>query len=270
MAYGKKKGYKRPYRKSRKLSNYNIATKTSARAQSKQIYALKKRVNQIYRLTKPETQIQTRSSVSPLSLTGVTAGGYSFVQDSSSNTSYNVVPSVFWATAPSSTGGTSEPVNNWVRSYSFTLYGNWQYNTVDSANTPLTLRIVILQTKKTRSDSITADDVFTNSDSTAGPRFSAVYGPLQDGITATGRVLSDKRYNLNFQRPNVSIKTALRYLYNFRRDTAAATSSGGSEGVPAGSINVFYALYGIGPSGATTTLSTSTLNLMYKLAWSDN
>lgn len=263
MAYGKK-SYKRKYRKSKKLSNYNIATKTSARAQSKQIYALKKRVNQIYRLTKPEVQIQTRSSIQPISLTQRTSASYTFIQESQANVTLNVVPSVFWSTSPSSIGGTSEIVNNWVKSHSFTLYGNWQYGTVASDNTPLTLRIVILQTKKTRASSITSEDVFTNTENSAGANFSAVFGPLQDGITATCRVLSDKRYNLNFQRPNINIKTPLRYLYNFRRDTASSSSAGGSEGIPAGAINVFYALYGNGE------LSTSTLNLMYKLAWSDS
>lgn len=258
MAYGKKKGYKRPYRKSKKLSNYNIATKTSARAQSKQIYALKKRVNQIYRLTRPETQIQVRQAQS-ISQTASAINVAQFLT-TSSNYDKSIVPSVFLASTTDAMTG-SAPVNNWVRSHSFSLYGNWQYSTVDPANSPLTLRLVIVQQKKTRGDAITADDIFQSTSA-----FTRTFGPLQDGITATVRVLSDKRYNLNFQRPNINIKTNLRYLYNFRRDTSSGSGSGSSsDNSVAGTIYVFYAIY-----GPLATLPTNTLNLGYKLAWSDS
>lgn len=257
MVYRRYQPKRRTTSKRKTLSGYSIATKTSARAQSKQIYALKKRVNQIYRLTKPETQIQVRQATA-ITQTSSTVNSANFPQ-SGSSTNAAITPSVFFATTGNETTG-AEPVNNWVRSHSLSIFGNWQYDTVDSANAPLTLRLVIVQQKKTRQNQLAANDIFQGDSS-----FTQTFGPLQDGITATCRVLSDKRYNLNFQRPNINIKTSLRYLYNFRRDTSSTLGGTSSDGSPAGSIYVFYSIY-----GSVTELPTNTLQIGYKLAWSDN
>ena len=63
MAYFRKRNYR--YRVAKKpLSNYNIATKTGRKSQAKQIYYLKKRINKIQRLTKPEIVTIQRNSTS--------------------------------------------------------------------------------------------------------------------------------------------------------------------------------------------------------------
>ena len=223
MAY-KKRSYKKSYRK-RKLSNYNIATKTSAKAQSRQIYALKKRINYIQRMTKPETKIQQRVATD-LSLTAASRSMISFPLLSSAEN--YICPSVLAANTVSDTSASGYPSsssnpaeslvgpNRFARARSIVFYGNWQYGAITATNTPLTLRIVIIQTKTTRATELVSDDIFTSGNS-ASNNFAAVYGPLQAGLARSCKVLSDKRYQLNYQRPNVSIQTRLRYLLNFYR-----------------------------------------------------
>lgn len=267
MAY-KKRSYRKSYRK-RKLSNYNIATKTSAKAQSKQIYALKKRINYVYRLTKPEIQIQQRVAGN-ISLTALASGVIGFPLVGTSSSTGIIYPSVLEANTASQNSATTGDTaaigpNRFARARSIVFYGNWQYGTIGATNTPLTLRIVIIQTKTTRDMLVNAQDVFTaGNDSTN--YFAAVYGPLQSGLARTCKVLSDKRYQLNYQRPNVSIQTRLRYLLNFYRDRSTDESgASSSDSIPKGSIQVLYALY-----SPAATLSSSTLSFMYKLAYTDN
>lgn len=68
---------KRSTRKRSTLSNYRIATKTNAKAQSRQIYMLKKRVSRIYRLTRPELRVQTRAATA-ISLTSNASDSVTF------------------------------------------------------------------------------------------------------------------------------------------------------------------------------------------------
>lgn len=267
MAY-KKRSYRKHYGK-RKLSNYNIAMKTSAKAQSRQIYALKKRINYVYRLTKPEIQIQQRVATD-ITLTALAQAVMGFPLVGTSTSNAIIYPSVLDANTASQNNAASGDTaaigpNRFARARSIVFYGNWQYGTVAEANTPLTLRIVIIQTKTTRDQLIGADDVFTAGNSGSN-YFAAVYGPLQSGLARTCKVLSDKRYQLNYQRPNVSIQTRLRYLSNFYRDRSTnQAGDSSSDYIPKGAIQVLYALY-----SPAATLSSSTLSFMYKLAYTDS
>ena len=58
------------------------------------------------------------------------------------------------------------PVNNFARLHTFTLTGNVQYSTLTQTVAPVNFRIVILQLKASRSEGITADDVFQSQPST--------------------------------------------------------------------------------------------------------
>ena len=202
MAYFRKR-YNRYRRGKKYLSNYNIATKTGAKSQAKQIYYLKKRVNRIQRLTKPEiVTIQRNSSkINLLSSQGVVEwiGGlpinemtYKYIEPNLGPSSTNVI------------GTDQSPVpNNFARLLNFKLYGNMQYTGVTSSSVPVNLRVVIVQTRSAR-DQLNQNDIFT-SNSTQIDNFSAVFGPLQTGLARTCKVLSDKRYCLSFQKPSVNI-----------------------------------------------------------------
>lgn len=252
----KRKIYKR---KRSALSNYKIATKTSAKAQSKQIYALKKRVNTIYRMNRPEIRVQQRLG-SGAAFQTTTSGVFNFDTVAGGTVSSAIIPQL--GTVVSADTG-SAPINNFARLRSFSFYGMLQYNAMSATSKPVTLRIVIVQTKTTRSDNVTDTDIFSSgTDTNSG--FQRVYGPLQVGLSRTCKVLSDKRYVLSYQKPNVTIRTNLKYLLNYYRDQASS-SGGSSESVAKGTIYVAYAVFGSGLADSPALTVNS-----YKLAFIDN
>lgn len=252
----------------RTLSSYQIATKTNAKAQSRQIYALNRKVNYIQRMTRPETIIQQRlaypslESTTPAISFSESARGIAPVywrDELQSDVQSAIIPII----------GTKLPAtttkNRFARLHTCSLYGNLQYNTPSTTVRPFTLRVVIVQTRATRGESIQAADIFSNVSTADESRVVSVFGPLQTGLARTAKVLSDKRYNLSFQRPNVTIQTTLNYLMNFYIDQDNDTSSTGqsSESIAKGSIFVFLAWHSLGePQDVQLSISA-------KLAFTD-
>ena len=262
MAYFRKRNYR--YRFSKKpLSNYNIATKTGRKSQAKQIYYLKKRVNRIQRMNKPEIitlqrsgqQIQLKSSI----------GLFGWIINTSNEGISEITP-VLGPQESNVLGQiTSYPPNNFARLRSFTLYGNMRYALSNSTPAPVTLRIVIIQTRSTRGGDLGAGDVFTSGSKNLD-YFSSTFGPLQTGLARTCKVLSDKRYVLSTARPSVNIRTNLRRLMNFYRDNNNSSVGGsGSESTGKGVIYVLYSIY----SASNQTDTIGYLDYMYKLAYTD-
>lgn len=248
-------------RANRTLSSYKIATKTSARAQSRQIYALARRISAIQRRTRPETvTIQRTASAVDFD---TSAGNVRWFDGSSGTAASSfVVPSLGPTTDSAYGSATTSVPNNFARLLSFTLYGDLRYNAYVATNIPFTLRIVVIQTLSTRTDNLNESDIFTGNNTTSSSDFAKVYGPLQTGLARTAKVLSDKRYTLSYQQPTVTIKTRLRYLLNYYRDVNSTTSAT-SEEYAKGAIYVFYATY------TTSREVVPTLSLMCKLAYSD-
>lgn len=248
----------------RTLSSYHIATRTSARSQAKQIYALKKRINWIQRRTKPEIITIQRSGM--VSGNSIVTGSVSWIIGDQQTLGY-AAPTLGPVVDITGGGVNSSSPNNFARLQSFTLYGNLQYQdeTLTSSSVPETLRIVIVQLKTTRGTDLSSDDIFASSifDEAANP-FNNTFGPLQAGLSRTCKVLSDKRYTLSYQRPSVTIKTRIKYLLPFYRDTSSNDSGlTTSEPIPKGAIYVFFSKY------SQSRAASSTLNLMYKLAYTD-
>lgn len=243
------------------LSNYRIATRTSAKAQSRQIYALKRRINVIQRRTKPEILIARRTISAPLAFTGNGIGRALWT--AASGTASAIVPPLGTATIDLNPAATSSPTNNFARLLSFTLYGNFYYTeALTGTDNPIRLRIVIAQLKATRAEAPDQGDVFAYAGNST--TISAVYGPLQTGISRTMKVLSDRHYTLSYQRPNIVIRTPLKYLLSYYRDSNSTSSgsSSTSETVSKGGIYVFYAIYG-------ANFTNCTLYLEGKLAYTD-
>ena len=126
--------YRRRYvsrrRARRTLSNYRIATRTSAKAQSKQIYYLNKKINRIQRLTKPEICIVERqcNAITPPSAVvnwKYASGAQSYLS-----------PSLGSGDDAVNSGATLVYANNFARLNSFTLYGNWQYSSLTTESVP--------------------------------------------------------------------------------------------------------------------------------------
>lgn len=267
MAYRRYARRGRGYSRTRKtLSNYRIATRTGAKAQSRQIYALKKRINYIQRRTKPEIMITRRTAtpiLSDASIDSVT-GALQFAYGSGSVVSFQ--PQLPDITTELNAGTGVVSPNRFARLLSFKLTGSMNYAyTPQITATPYVLRVVILQSRQTRANAINATDVFLDT--------NPVFNALQTGLARTARVLSDRRYYLSFQRPVISIKTTLKRLTNFYNDTTTSTSSSSSsEPVPKGSIFVVYAYRPmLAPTLPEGTTPTGTLNVIFegKLAYTD-
>ena len=238
------------------LSNYRIATRTNAKAQSRQIYALKRRIDVIQRRTKPEIKIARRVLNQIVAFTGNTVGRALWTADTA--TTYVFSPPLGVNLPDVNPSATDDPTNNFARLLSFTLYGNFYYSqSPTGTDNPIRLRLVIAQTRSTRAEALGQDDVFAS-----GNAATPVYGPLQTGVARTMKVLSDRHYILSYQRPNVAIKTKLKYLLPYYRDNNSGGVSVSSEAIPKGGIFVFYAVYG-------ALFTNCSLSLEGKLAYTD-
>lgn len=240
----------------RALSNYRIATRTSAKSQSRQIYALNRKINYIQKRTKPEILICRKTINSILAFTSNSTGRVLWTAAAGSSNAF--VPPLGNSTTDLNSAATSSPANNFARLLSFTLYGNFYYSQAPTGtDNPIRLRVVIAQTKATRTEAPDQNDIFAN-----GNAGTAVYGPLQTGVARSMKILSDRHYTLSYQYPNIVIKTPLRYLLSYYRDSNSAGSSGTSEVISKGAIYVFYAVYG-------ATFTNCSLSLEGKLAYTD-
>lgn len=225
----------------RTFSRYSTYRHRSSKAQAYQIYALNRKVQRIQRLTRPETQIRNGT------LTDVISGGASI---------FDLTPLVTRVEDPESGVTTGDFNGNFARLNSLTYYGTAVLS-APIANTlqPRQFRIVIVQTKTTRSDDLEPGDII-RSDLDDGPL--VINGPLSDGTARVAKVLSDKKYTLSFQRPIVSIKTKLKYLRNYYLDP------NDTEAIAKGKI---YAIIYLEPIVAGGTAVR--INHGYKLAFTD-
>lgn len=258
-----RKRYNRRRNAKKSLSNYNIATKTGAKSQAKQIYYLKKRVNRIQRMNKPEI-ITIQRSGQQISLRSG-QGFFGFVVNSNGEGTSGITPVLGPQESNIIGQTTAYPPNNFARLHSFSLYGNMRFNVGYTEQAPVTLRVVIIQTKTTRSNEPNAGDVFTSGFDNMN-HIASVFGPLQTGLARTCKVLSDKRYVLSAAKPSVNIRTNLRYLKSYYRDNNSSSSSGSSsEAVGKGTIYVLYAIY----TASDTATVIGYLDYMCKLAYTD-
>lgn len=258
-----RKRYNRRRNAKKSLSNYNIATKTGAKSQAKQIYYLKKRINRIQRMNKPEI-ITIQRTGQPIDARS-SQGFFGWIINTNSEGVAGITPSLGPQESNIIGQTTAYPPNNFARLHSFSLYGNMHYELNNVEREPITLRIVIIQTKTTRGSDVNAGDVFTSGFNNLD-HFESTFGPLQTGLARTCKVLSDKRYTLTSQRPSVNIRTNLRYLKNYYRDNNSSSTSGSSsESVGKGTIYVLYSIYSI--SAAVNKMAT--LETVCKLAYTD-
>lgn len=224
----------------RTFSRYSTYRHRSSKAQAYQIYALNRKVQRIQRLTRPETIIRNGT------LTDISTGG-AYV--------FDLTPLIPRTEDPE-TGVTSGDFNgNFARLNSLTYYGNAVITSPSASTEPRQFRVVIVQTKSTRSSDLETNDIL-RTETNDGPLI--VNGPLSDGTSRVAKVLSDKKYTLSFQRPIVSIKTKLKYLRNYYIDPQ------NTEAIPKGKVYVFIYL-----GGSTSGATLVNINHGYKLAYTD-
>lgn len=252
MPYGRRNYRSRRYRRRNALSNYNIATRTSARSQANQIYRLKRRIRNIEARTKPEIQLFRTPAVT------YTSPSASQSQNGSQVAVYRPFSNEFtidgkFARLQDLTAYLT------IRTYPGTGTG------VSPSAPQLTVRVVMIQTKATRDTPINFNDVFYGSeletnDTTALANTTALEylsAPFADGLARVGKVYYDRRYTVTNDYPLKVTKMKFKRLLNYY------TAEG--ETIPKGDINLFVLIYtpGYSQGGYTVTVSS-------KLAYTDS
>lgn len=226
------------------LSSYRIATRTSAKAQSRQIYALNRKINIIQRRTKPEIMTYTQGLIGTPSYTAT--GG--FAQISAVNPGQNE---------------TNPIQGNFARMLGFKLYGSITYLAMSETVQPVSFRVVVLQTMATRGTSPTLNDVFnvnTTSNTPSGTEArAAIFGPLSQGLARSFKVLNDRKYYLSYQRPLVAINVKRNKLLSYWKDPED------TEAVAKGAIYICIIGYAVG--GNST--QPFTIDCQTKIAYTD-
>lgn len=248
--------------RSRTLSSYRIATRTSARSQARQIYALNKRISAIQRRTKPEIKVKFFNNP-PVTPTFA-----------SSNSSYNQ----FYAVNPNlmGTGETqNDPIDgSFCRQLSCNIYFHSHYTSPSTSNQPVCYRLVGIQTRTTRAEAPNFLDVFTfaqNTSSGFDPNAilnnneaqTAFNGPLREGLARTAKVLFDRKFYLSFQRPQINATIKLKRLMNWYLNSNINYGNP-PESVAKGQIYVFLIAY-----SQNTTATGYTFDINAKIAYTD-
>lgn len=251
--------YSRRYRKnsrrrSRTLTSYSIATRTNARAQSRQIYALNRKIRRIERLTRPETKV---SQTAPVVVT----------------------PTLHQDTYPSTGGLTGYAYSTlyhmpltdidgiFARQNSATIYFNANYVTISADVQPVTYRVLVVQTLSSieaqqSEDSLSFGSVWNDvspDDQSEGTPFqwngnipnlfarNAIFGPLQNGVTRAFRILTDRKYVLSYQRPQIAARIGIKRLLNYGVTEYAQNGQEGVVTQQRGLISVMVICYGSNP-----------------------
>lgn len=235
-------------RRSKTLSSYRIATRTSARSQARQIYALNRRITGIQRRTRPETNLMHAPSVN-WSSSGGGSGEYSYIA----------------CYRPFSEGFTIE--GNFARLLDATFYITFRgvLSTTAPYFNPTTLRLVAVQTKATRAEPIHFNDVFygvdidTNTNQFVSNTDALTYitSPFADGLARVGKVLYDRRYTINADNPLKVTKLKFKRILNYFKTA--------NDNIAKGDISLFVMVY----AGGTTNVAWN-LQLSSKIAYTDS
>lgn len=274
MAYGKRRStYRRSGRRgARTLSTRRIFNNKSARSQAKQIHALRRRINRVYRATKPEVKILEQGEYNAVQLlpgpTGLTAFQETFLR-------------------PVLGTGDNERTGNVINLKAATIFLSAKYSatTHSSSTIPMYnltngaigagLRVIAVQTKVARSTAPSLQSILHNaiSDSASGIYSMAnLKIPFEDGITTSYHVLMDRVYQFTNNRPIISKRINIRPVMKTYRWDPPMGSADIEYPIPAGAIFVFFIQGGLESSGSDlTTADYTAISMSYtmKLAYTD-
>lgn len=248
MVYRGRRSYRR-YRKRKTLGSYAIATRTSARSQARQIYALNRKVNLIQRRTKPEIMTWTQALAgSPV---------------------WSNTGALSWVAPVGPEQNTENEVQgHFARLLGFNLYAAINYTTLTETSQPVIFRCVVVQTVATRQSAPTIGDIIegVSTQTSISSRLArdGIFGPLAQGLARSFKVLNDRKYYLSYQRPFVSIKISRKRLLSWWSDP------NNNEPVNKGEIYVIIVGYVSGTNESTSmTTQPFTITAQTKLAYTD-
>lgn len=243
---------RRNYRNRRTLSGYNIASRTSARNQSKQIYSLSRKVNYLTRLNRPEIKVEEGEST------------YSF------NTNFTVPYGFFFNPQFDAIDG------NFIRTRSLRLGGSLRYSdnydeiTINQGYIrSVSVRILIYQLRQaTSSDSPSLANILQLDGNLAA---LDAYRPFNAGASQSCKILYNGIYTVSNEHPIVHFNISIpgRRLLNMSWLTNGASDADEPEfTVPKGAIAIYFIQSGLA-TGSTFNNIVS-VDEFHKLAYTDS
>lgn len=191
--YSKKRSYRRRYKRSR-LSKSKIFSKTSAKSQASQIYALKKKINYVYRNTKPDIDTVTGPVAPSASIT--------FTNNSVTNYLLASMPII-----DNTTLGNLGQNLDFIYIRNIRFHFLYRFNAEDDTTQPLYIRLTFLKLKQGQTAFPAATTIFNGQ---ADP-YIKVRGPLRDGLYDTGyKIVGDYKFKITKTRPNLDFKVNFR------------------------------------------------------------
>ena len=229
MVYYKKTRKTTKWRRPRRttFSKYGTYRNRSSAAQARQIYLLNKRISSIMKRTKPEINI------SPI-LTRTFSNVWNDEATSHPNTTYqsatltNLAPE---GVSPSDQYSVLK--GRFARLQSLTVKGLLTFSVagyetdgtaaqdptvpfperyMDLQRMPVLMRLVMVQTRTTRGQSLSQADIF-NPDLTD---LAAIRGPLATGLSRIAKVLCDKQYSISDTSQVRNVKVKCKYIIGYR------------------------------------------------------
>ena len=209
-------GYGRRYRRRynrynrRNLSNRVIFGKTRAKAQAKQIAALRNRVNKVYNACKPEIKTVI-TSAETLSYTSESMSSY-----------YRAYPIV----SPDLGTGDKDRIGNHIRVINGVLYMSCEYfNSSDTGyhgteSSGCQVRVVIGQWRSAHAGNQipSINNVFEFPSNTGANYTQMAVSALKEGITNSNAVLRDVKFTLTSERNQKMLKIPFKpkfpYVYD--------------------------------------------------------
>lgn len=247
MVYYKKTRKTTTWRRPRRttFSRYATYRNRSSASQARQIYLLNKKVNRIQKLNKPEIKLAHYNASDALNFTD--------------ELRENVYPILRNGDSPLS----SVIDGKFARLNSITFTMSFRYDdasiivrseTARRLPQPVYLRMLFVQMKASRQSSVDAGDLF---DTTSG--FTRTRGPLADGASRIVKVLSDKKFMINYNRQTVNKVIRFKYLRNYYKPATEALAKG----------DVFVYVQCWNPNSPVDDASNVVLTMNSKLAYTD-
>lgn len=198
MAYGKSRGRRNYRRNRRSLSNRNVFGKTSAKAQSRQIAALRNRVNKVYKICKPEIKTIV-TGAETISYTSESISSY-----------YRSYPMTF----PEQGAADKERVGNFVRVLNGVLYLSCEYfnssqtgyHNTESSGAQVRVIIGQWKSKQTPTGIPRISDLFEFPSNSGANYTQMALSPLKEGISSWASILKDYRFTMTVDRNQKMLK----------------------------------------------------------------
>ena len=279
MVY-RKHGYynrKRGVYKRKGYSMYKLYKNRSSASQARQIYGLNKKLKAIQRKTRPEINI------APLVSTTMRSDQGTPIYTGSNVKFFNLNLTNLISADATAIAGYARLDGRFARIQNITVKGTFSYLNADAGlsdaadlqRQPSYARVVIYQTKNSRSIELDSADVFsvttsgTTVDSTGSSgtflnNYALMRAPLALGLSRVAKVISDKLYTISDTKQSIMIKTKLKYVRNWYQAP--------NENTPKGNVRMVVLLYNTSANNADTSIidaSECRLDLISKCVYTD-